>query len=98
MLGFMGNLFIPAIKWLQRKLMNSPTWAQGKVSLPLQALLWADGGASLGLGWVYAGPTSALENSSALGTLGRAVGRAPEEWGWRGAPLLSRQCQHLSGT
>lgn len=63
---------------LLRKLMNSPTWGRGKAPLPLQALLWAGRGASLGPGWVEAGPTSALENRCALGSLRRVVGRAVE--------------------
>lgn len=62
--------------------MNSPTWAQGTVPLLLQALLSTGQGSFLGAWLGYAGRMLALENSGALGTLRRVVGKASEEWGW----------------
>lgn len=47
--------------------MSSPTWGRGKVHFHPRLCL-EPVGASLGLGWVQAGP---LENSWALGTLRR---------------------------
>lgn len=59
MLGFMETFSFQQLNNSRPSLrifMNSSTWAQGKVPLVLQAVLWAGGRTALWLGWVHGDP------------------------------------------
>lgn len=85
----MGNLFIPAMTELQAFAEEINEFSHlgpaARCHFHRRPCSGRVGGASLGVGWVYSGPTSALANSRALETLGRA----PEGWGEGGAAVPS---------